>query len=89
MTASGHAVVPLTLAQIDEFAGNAIEVEGTDGRYLVMSTRARNSLTESQRSAVAEHLTILDVEVPTIELAGGSIRCMIAGIHLPRPEARA
>ena len=25
---------------------------------------------------------ILDMNVPTIELAGGSIRCMIAGIHL-------
>ena len=30
------------------------------------------------------------VELPTIELAGGSVRCMIAGIHLDRrPEAGA
>jgi hypothetical protein len=26
--------------------------------------------------------TILPLEVPTIELAGGSVRCMLAGIHL-------
>jgi hypothetical protein len=24
----------------------------------------------------------LPLEVPTIELAGGSVRCMLAGIHL-------
>lgn len=79
---SGHAIVPLSHCQIDDFAGNAIEVQGDDGRYLVMSARAYASLTDAQRDAISEHATILAVPAPTIELAGGSIRCMIAGIHL-------
>ena len=30
---------------------------------------------------------LLPLDVPTIELAGGSVRCMIAAIHLtPRKE---
>lgn len=85
---SGHALVPLTHAQVDNFAGNAIEVQGTHGRFLVMSTRAHESLTPAQKDVISEHATILAVPAPTIELAGGSIRCMIAGIHLPPPPAR-
>ena len=84
---TGHTIVPLTHEQIDDFAGNAIEVQGTDGRYLVMSARAHASLSAAQERAIAQHATILSVPVPTIELAGGSIRCMIAGIHLPQRPA--
>ena len=32
--------------------------------------------------------TLLPLDIPTIELAGGSVRCMLVGIHLdPRPQA--
>lgn len=84
LNASGHQVVPLTHKQIDSFAGNAIEVQGTDGRHLVLSLTAFDSLTSEQRSIISRHAELLPVPVPTIELAGGSVRCMIAGIHLPR-----
>jgi hypothetical protein len=30
--------------------------------------------------------TLLPLAVPTIELAGGSVRCMLAGIHLARRD---
>ena len=33
---------------------------------------------------IEEHCEIVAVDIPTIELAGGSVRCMIAGIHLDR-----
>ena len=35
---------------------------------------------------IEESCEIVSVDIPTIELAGGSVRCMIAGVHLdPRP----
>ena len=80
---SGHHVVALAHEQIDNFAGNAIEVQGPSERFLVLSERAYASLTPQQREEISAHVALLPVAVPTIELAGGSVRCMIAGIHLP------
>lgn len=82
LSQSGRAVLNLTHDQIGEFAGNAIEVQGFDGRVLVLSQRAYDSLTPDQRAEIELHCALLPVAVPTIELAGGSVRCMIAGIHL-------
>ncbi len=86
LRSSGRTLVDLTSAQIDEFAGNAIEVQGAAHRYLVMSTRAHASLTDRQLAVIGEHCVPLAVDVPTIELAGGSVRCMIAGVHLPATD---
>lgn len=83
LATSGHEVVALTHEQIDNFAGNAIEVRGRAGLHLVLSQRAFESLTDVQLETISRHATPLPVAVPTIELAGGSVRCMIAGIHLP------
>lgn len=84
LRASGRTVIDLTHEQIDNFAGNAIELQGTDERFLVLSQRAYDSLRSDQRIAVEHHAKLLPVAVPTIELAGGSVRCMIAGIHMDR-----
>ena len=85
-----RAVIALSHHQIREFAGNAIELEGAEGRILAMSQRALDSLEPDQLAIIERSCTILPVSVPTIELAGGSIRCMIAGIHLEaRPVAPA
>ena len=79
----GIEVVKLGFDQIDNFAGNAIELTGRDGQsYLVMSQRARDALTPEQVARIELYSKILAFDVPTIELAGGSIRCMIAGLHL-------
>ena len=54
---------------------------------LALSARAAACLTPAQRRALEQHTTLLPLAVPTIELAGGSVRCMLAGIHLaPRPS---
>ncbi|HUG50675.1 MAG TPA: arginine deiminase-related protein, partial [Terrimesophilobacter sp.] len=88
LAASGRRIIELSPAQIREFAGNAIELQGRDGRILAISSRALASLDATQRTVIADSATILPLDVPTIELAGGSVRCMIAGIHLdPRPVA--
>jgi hypothetical protein len=80
----GREVLALTGAQLEDFAGNAIELHGTQGRVLALSTRADASLTPEQRTVIERSARILPVDVSTIELAGGSVRCMIAGIHLDR-----
>ncbi|MEZ5190840.1 MAG: arginine deiminase-related protein [Schumannella sp.] len=86
----GREVIALTDGQLEDFAGNAIELHGSQGRVLAMSSRADRSLTPAQREVIERSARILPIDVPTIELAGGSVRCMIAGIHLDRrPEPAA
>ncbi len=79
---SGRAIIDLSTDQIAEFAGNALELTGLDGRLLALSTRALKSLLPEQIATIEQSVTILPLDVPTIELAGGSVRCMLAGIHL-------
>ena len=88
LTSPGRSVIGLTHAQIREFAGNAIELQGPAGRVLALSTRAHDSLTVEQRDVISRSCTLLALSVPTIELAGGSVRCMIAGVHLDARPAR-
>ncbi len=89
LTVNGRKLVELTEKQVHEFAGNAVELCGRtpDGRrnyVMAMSSQARRSLRPDQVAVIEESCTIVDVDIPTIELAGGSVRCMIAGIHLDR-----
>ena len=89
LSVTGRTIVELTEEQIREFAGNAVELCGrTDTgkrRYIMaMSARARRSLRPDQVAAIEESCEIVAVDIPTIELAGGSVRCMIAGVHLDR-----
>jgi hypothetical protein len=84
----GRAVIDLTHEQVCAFAGNAIELRSPSGRVLAMSSRGLASLRPEQREAIEASCRILPLDVPTIELAGGSVRCMIVGVHLdPRPVA--
>jgi hypothetical protein len=85
----GREVIALSDAQLEDFAGNAIELHGSQGRVLALSARADASLTPGQRAVIERSARILPVDVSTIELEGGSVRCMIAGIHLDRrPDPR-
>lgn len=81
---SGREVIALNEVQIGEFAGNAIELCNGRERLLVMSARAAGALTLGQRTKIERSARIVALPVPTIERAGGSVRCMIAGIHLTR-----
>lgn len=80
--ASGRDVIALTNEQVSDFAGNAIELYGGGRRILVLSARALKSLTVEQTQRIERSAQILALEVPTIEYAGGSVRCMLAGVHL-------
>jgi hypothetical protein len=79
-------VVLITEDQVSNFAGNMLELKGTDEkRYLVMSKSAHQSLTKKQISQLEEHVTILSSSLDTIEACGGgSARCMMAEIFLPK-----
>ncbi len=79
---SGRDIIELSSAQIAEFAGNAMELTSAQGRLLAISTRAQASLRSDQIAVIERSARILPLSVPTIELAGGSVRCMLAGIHL-------
>ncbi|RDJ98020.1 citrulline utilization hydrolase CtlX [Paraburkholderia lacunae] len=81
---SGRAVIALDRSQIDNFAGNALELSGKDGRVLALSERALGCLTGQQRALIERSARLLPLRVGTIEQAGGSVRCMLAGIHLSR-----
>jgi hypothetical protein len=81
-------VILITEAQVNNFAGNMLELKGADDRrYLVMSNSAHQSLTKKQIAQLEEHVTILSSSLDTIEACGGgSARCMMAEIFLPREE---
>ena len=81
-------VIYLTEDQVNNFAGNMLEVKGAnDRRYLVMSSAAYKSLTKKQIAQLEEHVTILSSSLDTIEACGGgSARCMMAEIFLPKEE---
>ncbi|PMC75723.1 MULTISPECIES: citrulline utilization hydrolase CtlX [unclassified Brachybacterium] len=81
---SGRTVVELTEAQVRSFAGNCKELTGRGGPVLAMSTTAHASLQPDQLAMLEAHVRVLAQPVPTIEAAGGSVRCMIAGLHLQR-----
>lgn len=80
---TGRTVVDLSEDQVASFAGNAIELRDADGeRILVLSETAHRSLTAAQSATLEASCRVLPIDVAPIELAGGSVRCMIAGIHL-------
>lgn len=86
LRATGHDIVRLTYAQLEAFAGNMLELRDLDGkRVLAMSRQAFASLTDEQRDILRKGARIVQVPIDTIEgSAGGSVRCMLAEIHLPR-----
>jgi hypothetical protein len=89
LSVNGRKVVELTEEQIRQFAGNAVELcgrtpEGRRRYVMAMSARAHRSLRPDQIAVIEESCEIISVDIPTIELAGGSVRCMIAGVHLDR-----
>jgi len=84
---TGHAIVDLSMEQLASFAGNMLELRpARAGVVVAMSTRARDSLSPQQRSLIEQHAgPIVAAPIPTIEtLGGGSVRCMLAEVHLPK-----
>jgi len=83
LEATGKEVIELSPGQIAEFAGNAIELNNSKEKLLVLSARAQAALRKEQRAAIERFARLVPLSLSTIELAGGSARCMLATIHLP------
>lgn len=83
---SGHDVIELTYDQMDSFAGNMLELRSGEGeRVIAMSEQARSALDESQLAKIEANSKIVSASIDNIESsAGGSVRCMLAEIHLPK-----
>lgn len=80
-------VIEIGLGQLKSFCGNIIQLRSRDRHWIVMSQQARAGFDEKQLDALSRHGEILALDVGTIErLGGGSVRCMIAELLLPRKE---
>jgi len=85
---TGHEVVHLSYEQLGAFAGNMLELRNDNGeRVIAMSQTAYNSLNEEQRATLAANGRVVSAAIDTIESsAGGSVRCMLAEVHLPADQ---
>ena len=83
---TGHEVVSLSYDQLDAFAGNMLELRDADGaRVTAMSQQAYDSLDTRQLECLRVNGRVVRAAIDNIEAsAGGSVRCMLAEIHLPR-----
>ncbi|MDV7140318.1 arginine deiminase-related protein [Maribacter sp. TH_r10] len=82
----GKELIRISEAQMHQFAGNMLEVLGSDDkRFLVMSSAAYNSLDSGQLAQIEKRCEIIHSPLDTIETCGGgSARCMMAEVFLPK-----
>ncbi len=82
---SGKIQVPITMPQMNAFAGNMLQIENRQGKQLlVMSTQAYRSLGTDQLEQLESFNPIIHAPLDTIERnGGGSARCMMAEVFLP------
>jgi hypothetical protein len=79
-------VITITEDQVNSFAGNMMQVHNSNGdRLLIMSDQAYNSLNPDQITKLEKYNEIIHPSISTIEtLGGGSVRCMMAEVFLPK-----
>ena len=82
--ASGKKVMDISEEQVEHFAGNMLQVLGTNDQPItVMSQSAYDSLSSEQIAILSEEATLLSSDLSTIETCGGgSARCMMAEVFL-------
>lgn len=82
----GKEIISITEEQMHSFAGNMLQVIGeSDQRFMVMSTQAYHSLRKDQIKAIKKYCEIIHSPLDTIETCGGgSARCMMAEVFLPK-----
>jgi len=85
LRSAGHDIVDISLRQMQEFAGNLLELASPAGRIIALSTTAWSSFDAAQRRILESHASLAPVSIPTIErIGGGGVRCMLAELHLPK-----
>lgn len=83
---SGKIIIDISESQVNQFAGNMLQLKGADNKsLLIMSQSAKDSLKPNQLSQLNKHAEIISSSLATIEaFGGGSARCMMAEIFLPK-----
>ena len=83
---SGKKLIEISENQVESFAGNMLELINDNGEsILVMSKSAEDSLNENQKNIITKYSRIISSDINTIETCGGgSTRCMMAEIFLPK-----
>ena len=86
LESGGLEIIPIDFSQLDAFAGNVLQLASrTGGTVVAMSASAHHAFTAEQLAGMARRARIVSWPIDTIEsYAGGSVRCMLAEIHLPR-----
>ena len=83
---SGKELIEISEDQMQNFAGNMLQIQNNAGlKFLVMSQSAYKSLQPEQVSAIEKYSEIIYSDLETIETnGGGSARCMLAEVFLPK-----
>ncbi|WP_241330229.1 citrulline utilization hydrolase CtlX [Chryseobacterium arthrosphaerae] len=83
---SGKEIIEISEDQMQQFAGNMLQVQNKEGeKFLIMSQTAYQSLTQEQVAAIEKYCEIIYSDLNTIEVnGGGSARCMLAEVFLPK-----
>lgn len=83
---SGKEIIEITEKQMQNFAGNMLQVNNPrDKKSLVMSQTAYQSLAPEQIQKIKQYSEIIYADLNTIEInGGGSARCMLAEVFLPK-----
>ena len=82
---SGRDIVEIEIEQMQDFAANLIELKGRAGHVIALSACALSCLDDAQIRRLERYGALVSVPIPTIEtFGGGSLRCMLAEIHLRR-----
>ena len=82
----GKTIIEISENQVNQFAGNMLQLQGKNqSSYIAMSQAALESLGPDQIAALRNHGRIISSSLDTIEACGGgSARCMMAEIFLPK-----
>jgi hypothetical protein len=85
---TGHAIVAIDAAEMNGFAGNLLALRSRHGEPLIAgSAAAWSALAPDKRRRLEGQGALVSAAIPTIErLGGGSVRCMLAEVFLPRGE---
>ncbi|MEC9065500.1 MAG: arginine deiminase-related protein [Bacteroidota bacterium] len=81
LKSSGLEIIDISISQMSSFGANCIQLNGSNGPILVMSTSAYNSFKDNQLERIQKKTEIIHSSLENIENnSGGSARCMIAEV---------
>jgi len=81
----GKEIISISEEQMNNFAGNMLQVQGKADKFLVMSQTAHQALSQDQIKTIEKYCKILSSDLETIEThGGGSARCMLAEVFIPK-----